>query len=201
MKSYIALMLVSLFFSCGTPPQKSNTVVIGKTDTTVVEPDSPKVVVIELTIPDGAATANYRTGVKSFYGYVKNVNVVKAITIIAFEDNSAPSFAIKDSYGAKLSHLRFSEFDRDLLLVTSEIKDPNFNKYYLFILQDNQWKEVVNGWAIHKNNQPDTLKPIQVDSKNPNRMHRYYSVFDLDKESELGYTWRLLEERIPIENK
>ena len=57
---------------------------------------------------------------------------------------------------------------------------------------------VVNSFAIHKDNMSDTLVPIRVDPENPNYMLRYYSVFDLDETSDLGYTWRLLSERIPI---
>lgn len=200
MKFIFAPMLLFLLSSCGTPTRKSNSVVINSDTSTVIQ-DPPIDTIIEPVIPEDAVTANYRTGTPAFYGYVNNVNTVKANTTISFENDYAPSLEIEESYGAELASLRFPEFDSDLLLVTSVIKDPNFNKYYLYVLKNKKWLQVVNGWAIHKDNKPDTLQPISVDPKNPDRMHRYYSVFDLDKESELGYTWRLLSERIPIENR
>jgi hypothetical protein len=201
MRSFFAPMLMFLLVSCGTPPQKSNTVVIGKDTTTVIEETPPKEVIIEPVIPADAVTANYRKNTKEFYGFIKDVNVPRAVTTISFEDNAAPDLRINDSYGATISFLRFPEFDSDLLLVNSIIKDPNFNKYYLYVLSGDRWLQVVNGWAIHKDNKPDTLQPIAVDETNPSKMFRYYSVFDLDKNSELGYTWRLLNESIPIENR
>lgn len=196
-------LLVLLFFSCGTPQPKTPNVVIGKDTTTteekVIIPKEEKVV--EPKIPNGAVSANYRNGVKAFYGYVEKVDRKNGGTTIAFENNEAPRLFIKDTYGAKLSFNRWAEFDRDLLLVTAKLKDPNFNKYFLYILKNNNWQPVVNGWAIHKSNKPETLKPIVVDPGNPNKLKRYYSVFDLDETSELGYTWRLLEESIPIVNR
>ncbi|MBT8261608.1 MAG: hypothetical protein KJO05_02220 [Bacteroidia bacterium] len=200
MKFILVPILVFLLLNCGTPPQKSTTVIINS-DTTTVVPNTNKEIIIEPAIPEDAVTANYMAGIPAFYGYVNNVNTVDASTLIKFENDYAPSLEIEESYGAEIMSLRFPEFDSDLLLVTSVIKDPNFNKYYLYLLKNNEWVQVVNGWAIHKENKPDTLQPISVDPTNPSRMHRYYSVFDLDKESELGYTWRLLSERISIQNR
>ncbi|KAA3622591.1 MAG: hypothetical protein DWP94_07945 [Flavobacterium sp.] len=199
MRSIFFLMLLWLLISCGTSTQKSNTVVIGKDTTTVVVETPPKEVIIEPIIPADAVIANYRKNTRAFYGYVKDVHMPGALTTIAFEDNAAPELLLGNSLGAEISYLRFPQFESDLLLVNTVIKDPNFNKYYLFVLRDNKWKQVVNGWAIHKDNRPDTLQPITIDEDDPDMMFRYYSVFDLDKNSELGYTWRLLNERIPIE--
>ena len=199
MRSIFVLMLSWLFMCCGTSTQKSNTVVIGK-DTASVIVDPPHEAIIAPTIPPDAVTANYRKNAKAFYGYVKDVYMPGALTTIAFEDNAAPELLLENSLGAEISYLRFPQFESDLLLVNTVIKDPNFNKYYLYVLRDNQWKQVVNGWAIHKDNRPDTLQPITIDEDDPGKMFRYYSVFDLDKDSELGYTWRLLNESISIEN-
>lgn len=194
---YLKGFILLFFVSCGTPTQKQHTVVIGPKDTiTVKEEPPPKDVVIEPRLPDGAISANFISRSTDFYGYVKKINTVKGTTIIAFEDNAAPEIILSETFGAQLSYLRFQEFDCDLLLVNAAILDPNFNKYYLYILKDGHWKLVVNGWAIHKDNKPDTLRPIMVNPENPDKMTRFYSVFDLDKNSELGYTWRLLEEHI-----
>ena len=201
MRFSIMVFVVAIIFSCGTPQQKTNTVVIGK-DTTSVDDSKPiEEIVVKPVAPKGAITANYLNGVPSFYGYVKHVNRTKGVTTIAFEDEQVSPIIIPDTYGAKLAFNRFPEFDRDLLLVTAKLKDPNFNKYFLYIHRAGQWKLVVNSWAIHKSNNPDSLKPIVVDPSNPNRMKHYYSVFDLDATSELGYTWRLLEESIPMVNR
>jgi hypothetical protein len=191
------LLVLVLFASCGTPPQKQNTFVIGPIDTTsaVVE-TAPKEIIIEPLVPKGAVSANYKSGVKEFYAYVKHVNTSKGVTTIAFEDDSAPEIIVEEAYGANLSFIRFKEFDRDLLLINTTLLDANFRKYFLYMLKNRQWKQVVNGWAIHVDNKPDTLTPIIVDPSNENKMRRYYSVFDLDKKSELGYTWRLLEESV-----
>ncbi len=204
MRLYIAGLATVLFLSCGTTPQKkTDTIVIGKDSSSTNEAKTEPVeeVIVKPKLPKGAVTANYLNGVKAFYGYVKHVNTQKGITTIAFEEGAAPNIVLPEIYGAKLSYKRFPEFDRDLLLVTAKLKDPNFNKYFLYVLRNGSWKRVVNGWAIHKSNKPESLKPIIVDPKNPNKMKRYYSVFDLDETSELGYTWRLLSESIAISNR
>ena len=130
MRSIFVLMLSWLFMCCGTSTQKSNTVVIGK-DTTSVVVEPPEEVIIAPTIPPDAVTANYRKNTKAFYGYVKNVHLPGTLTTIAFEDNAAPELQLKNSLGAEISYLRFPQFESDLLLVNTVIKDPNFNKYYL----------------------------------------------------------------------
>ena len=197
MKFPFAFLGLLILFSCGTPTPKTDNEAVIKKDTVVQ--DTPPVEADPLPkVPENAVTANYISGSPAFYGYVADVNFVQATTTIGFEDNLAPSLIIADSYGASIDYLRYPEFESDLLLVTAVIKDPNFNKYYLYQLKDYYWKEVVNGWAIHKENRPDTLQPVTVSSTKANHMHRYYSVFDLDKDSELGYTWRLLEETIPL---
>ena len=194
MRFFLGLSL--LLLSCGTPQPKPPVQVIAPADTVSVAPDPIPVEEVLPVMPKGAVSANYRSGEQGFYAYVKAVDPAKQTTLIAFEENQAPEIVISESRGAELSSLRFGEFDSDLLLVNTSIKDPDFNKYYLYKLTNQRWKLVVNGWAIHKNNKPDTLDPIVVDTKDPNKMRRYYSVFDLDKNSKLGYTWRLLQESI-----
>ena len=159
MRSIFVLMLMWLLIGCGTSTQRSNTVVIGK-DTTSVVVEPTKEVIIEPTVPADAVTANYRKNSKAFYGYVNDVYMPGALTTIAFEDGVAPQLLLENSLGAEISFLRFPQFESDLLLINTVIKDPNFIKYYLYVLRDNKWKQVVNGWAIHKDNRPDTLQPI-----------------------------------------
>ena len=102
--------------------------------------------------------------------------------------------------GGTVSSVSLEGFDRDLLLVTSKLKDPNFNKYFIFVLRNNAWKPVVNGFAIHKSNLNQISQPLQINPDRPKEILRYYSVFDLDKTSPLGYTWRLLRESVTILN-
>ncbi len=197
MRLSACFVCLPLLIACGTPtPQKPKEVIIPRD--TVSQVTIPVETEIIPSIPDNAVSANYINGAPPFYGFVDEVNHLKKTTLIRFEEGRAPDLVIEKSYGATIEDLRFPEFDSDLLLVTAVINDPNFNKYYLYRFEDNQWLPVVNGWAIHKDNRPDTLQPITVSSVKPGHMHRYYSVFDLDKDSELGYTWRLLEETIPV---
>ena len=40
------------------------------------------------------------------------------------------------SYGGTVSSINLDGFDSDLLLLTAKLKDPNFNKYFLFVLRE-----------------------------------------------------------------
>tara|TARA_R110002072_G_scaffold303113_1_gene494163 strand:+ start:63922 stop:64566 length:645 start_codon:yes stop_codon:yes gene_type:complete len=194
---------VCLIIGCGAPQKKSKTI-IGppiEDDTIINIPQEELPVIEEPKIPKGAVVANYRAEATPFYAIVDKVDKRRGTTTIAFERPEVPSIVIPDTYGATLTSLRFDEFDRDLLLVKSKLKDPVFTKYHLYVLRNNRWKLVVNGFSIHKDNNPESLTPIIVDPENPKKMKRYYSVFDLDENSELGYTWRLLQESVPILNK
>ena len=199
MKLTLLTLPLLAVLSCGAPKEKMEQVVIDTTpkDTVVVvEETIPEP--IEPTIPNGAITANFKENNAPFYGYVDSVNRNTGQTRIAFEETKLPPIVIKDSYGAELSSLRFPEFNNDLLLVAAKLKDPQFKKYYLYQWDNTKWKQVVNGWAIHVSNKPDTLKPIVVSPRNPQKTKRYYSVFDLDKESATGYRWKLLQEEVAI---
>ncbi|QNJ97798.1 hypothetical protein [Constantimarinum furrinae] len=200
MRYTLGVFIVLFFLNCGTPPRKPGGDIIGNTPEKTEAPDQKEIIVAPVT-PDGAVSANFISGEVPFYAYVKNVDTRRAITSVSFENTLLPDIQIPGSYGATLSSLRFPELDRDVLLVNSRLKDPNFNKYYVYILRNNEWKQMVNGFAIHKSNRPDTLSPIRIDPENPNNMLRYYSVFDLDKSSGNKYTWRLLTESVPIKNR
>ncbi|MAP53903.1 MAG: hypothetical protein CL605_03285 [Altibacter sp.] len=187
---------------CGGSTTQGSKNIIGepepKTETEAVI-ENP--VISEPILPSGAVTANFITKQTPFYAYVKGVDTSLGVTEIAFEDAAIPPIRIPETVGASLSSLRFNEFESDLLLVTAKIKDPNFNKYYLYQFQNGRWELVVNRFAIHKSHVSDTLIPITIDPANPGYMLRYYSVFDLDAKSELGYTWRLLSESVPYKQR
>ncbi len=195
-------MTVFLMGCGGSTKQTPKEDIINDSQKEELEEETKEEIIDEVpSIPIGAVSANFIANEIPFYAVVDRIDHNKKLTLIGFENKSIPKIKIPESYGATLSSLRFDEFDRDLLLVTAKIKDTNFNKYYLYIYRDTAWHSVTNGFAIHKSHVTDTLTPIKVDPSNPNNMFRYYSVFDLDKSSELGYTWRLLSESIPIENK
>ncbi|NND88438.1 MAG: hypothetical protein HKM28_04230 [Flavobacteriaceae bacterium] len=195
---------MSVSFRCASPKSKPEQPIIGGEESSSPTADAPDetIVIKPPRMPEGAVRANFKAYDVPFYASVKEVDRQRGKTVIEFEQRAIPKIVLPEkTYGATLSSLRFEEFDRDLLLVNAKLKDPVFNKYYLYILKNNQWKQVVNAFAIHRDNRPDTLQPIVVNPKNENEMLRYYSVFDLDQTSSLGYTWRLLQESIPIENQ
>ena len=138
---------------------------------------------------------------KSFYAEVSRIDTKNETTYISFENNIILTLAVPKSYGGTVSSIALDGFDRDLLLLTAKLKDPNFNKYYLFVNRDRIWKPVMNGFAIHKNNLTNNVEPFKINPNNPNEILRRYSVFNLDGSSALGYTWLLLEESVPIENR
>jgi|GEM_PF-827281 len=199
------LVTISLVLSCVSPPKNKNKTIIGPpVEDTTVPVNIPKEdlpILEEPKLPKGAVSANFLSKKKPFYAVVKNVDKRNGRTTIAFENGTAPNIVIPDTYGAVLTTLRFDEFDRDLLLVKAKLKNPVFTKHFLYVLRDNRWKLVVNGFSIHQNNNSKNLEPIVVDPENSDNMKRYYSVFDLDKNSSKGYTWRLLSESIPILNR
>jgi hypothetical protein len=201
MKHLLPILLILFFSACGTPTKKEPKSIIDSSPE-VTEPSVMEEETITMpSIPKGAISANFFSGEVPFYAYVKEIDRQKGITFISFEKALIPDIILEKTYGATLSSLRFAEFESDLLLVTARLKDPNFKKYHLFVLKNNQWKPVVNSFAIHMDNRPDTLNPIWIDPENPENMQRYYSVFDLNSERSTVYTWLLLKESIPIINK
>jgi len=200
MKFIVSIHLFLLLFGCGSTPDKPKKDIINTDKTSETTTETPIAIKETPVLPDGAVTANFIEEEIPFYAHVKAVNKAKGETTIDFENEALPAIVIPKTYGATLSTLRFDEFNQDLLLVTTKLKDPQFNKYYLYIFKNKQWQKVVNGFAIHKSHVNDTLIPITIDPDNPRNMFRYYSVFDLDEKSELGYTWRLFSESIPIQN-
>ena len=198
---YIISAVLLLCISCGTPTKntKPNTNSTTKAEqpkeTPKVDPsqDAPKETAPIL--PDGAVFGNFNGDATPFFAHVTNVNTAREITSIGFQNRRYPNLEVPKTVGGKVSKLKLDN-DRDLLLFTAKIRDPNFNKYFLYVLRNNQWKLVMNGFAIHKSNHHETLDVIRVHPNNSNELLRNYSVFDIDPNSEEGYVWRLQEESV-----
>ena len=153
----------------------------------------------KIKLPEGALSGNFLGNDDSLYAYIKEINPSTETTIIDFQNNKLPEIIIPESIGAQLYLLKLKNFDKDVLLVNAKLKDTNFNEYYLFVWQDSIWKQPVNRFNIHKSNMTDALIPIKNNPEDSTQLLRYYSVFDMDRASEKKYSWKLLEESIPIE--
>lgn len=186
--------------SCGVPG--SVRTVIEDEEPAIIETETSEVpVIIEPILPKGAIQGNYNGDQKPFYAFVSQVDLQNEITYISFENDAFQQIKIPKSYGGTLSSFILEGFDRDLLLLTAKLKDPNFNKYFLYVLRNGQWKSVMNGFAIHLTNMKNIQEPIRINPNTPNELVRNYSVFSLDASDPLGYTWLLLEESVSIENR
>lgn len=190
-----------LVICCGTPVKKPETLIgpaINHTNNATRTPliqDSLKN--ITPSTPNSAVMGNYNGDLIPFYADITKVDMKKGGTYISFQDTTLQQLLIPKTYGGTISSLVLDGFDRDLLLVTAKLKDKNFNKYFLYVLRDAQWKAVINGFAIHKSNNPETLQVIKVNSEKPKELLRHYSVFDIDENSDTGYQWLLKEESVP----
>jgi hypothetical protein len=193
-----------LFLGCGAPSKHPKTIIGDnepeETTTIPLETDQDPMI-IESVLPKGAVVGNFNGNLEPFFAHISKIDRTNAITYISFEDEKLPQISIPLSLGGTVSKQSLEGFDRDLLLFTAKLKDPNFNKYFLYVLRDNRWKPVMNGFAIHLANLSTIDEPLKLNPNNPNELNRYYSVFNLDSSSPLGYTWLLLEENVPIENR
>lgn len=191
-----------LFFlkACGTSTPKNENIIGPKDSETQAATTIPNADPVKKA-PKEAVFGNYKGDNSVFYGHIRAIDKRNGNMVIAFEDKSIPPITINKAYGGSLSKLKLQGFDRDLLLATTQLKDPNFSKHYVYVLRNNEWKEVVNGFAIHQSHFSQVSQPITNDPGNSNNLQRYYSVFDLDPTSAAGYTWRLRSESVPIQNK
>lgn len=169
-------------------------------EVTIEEPDSINEAEEIIKIPEGALTARFIEAEDSLFAYIKEIDPATETTWIAFENAQLPEITIPESMGAHLGVLKLKNFQNDVLLVNAKLKDTNFNEYYLYVWKDSLWKQPVNRFDIHKSNMSDTLIPIKNNPKDSTQLLRYYSVFDLDKTNGKKYTWRLMQESIPIED-
>lgn len=163
-----------------------------------VAPEPPKATVP--TLPESAVTGTFVPGEASMYAYVGQVDHAAGSTFIAFQDKKYPTILVPKTYGGDLEILKLEGFDRDVLMLRARLRDTQFYKYFPFVLRNNQWEPLTNGFAIHKSNRPDTIaRVLKRNMEVPSEVIRYYSVFDLDTSGDTGYTWRLLTESVPIQ--
>ena len=196
------IFIAAAYIGCGAPANKPVTVIGEETPTEETTTTIPVISEpIEVGIPHGAVNGNFKGNSSPFYAKIHRVNPGKETTYISFEDKTVPDISVDKTLGGELEVVQLEGFNSDVLLYIAKLKDPNFNKYFLYVLRGNLWKPVVNGFAIHKSNLSESLIPFRVDPLNSNNILRRYSVFDLDSTSSLGYTWRLLEESVPIKNR
>ncbi|MAN58814.1 MAG: hypothetical protein CMC08_03135 [Flavobacteriaceae bacterium] len=195
---HLAAILVALtLIACGSPNGNREKTVIGPP---TAPPESVRTPVT--TIPETAVTGNFDPTAAAFYAYVGAVDHENAVTTIQFQQDKYESITVPKTYGGQLKLLQLPGQGQDMLLFKAKLKDPNFHKYFPYVMRNGQWKPLSNGFAIHKSNMPDTISEvIRVNPENPTEIIRYYSVFDLDASSTKGYTWRLLTESIPKENE
>ncbi|RMA65712.1 hypothetical protein [Ulvibacter antarcticus] len=199
LKSSLILSISALCLSCGTP-NKKNTNVIGpkETITDTLTTSTPNI--LKPAAPEGAVFGNFNGDNNQLFSHIANFNSHQEKTEIGFQDKDIKKLIVPKTLGGSLSLIELEGFDRDLLLFTAKLKDPNFNKYFLFVQRDGEWKPVINGFAIHKTNLTDTLIPIKIDPNNLRNISRHYSVFNLDDSNENGYSWLLQSESVPIKN-
>jgi len=197
-----SLLIISLLLACGSPKKSG--------DPVVVIPDrdesAPPPVASKPTPPPkpkdppmGAVTASFQDNGSPLYAYVKKVNKRKGGMTIAFEGNRLPQIEVREGQSADLSIVTLKDFSRPLLLVNAQLKDPDFRKYHLYVWKDGSWLQPIRPWAVHLDHSPNQLETLRQDRAG--FVKRYYSVFDLDTEGDSTYTWRLLEEEVPVRTK
>lgn len=150
---------------------------------------------------ENAVTGNFILDSVPMNAFVDYVDIEEQTTTIMSGNEAIGNIIIPEALGASLSSVRFEGFDPDLLLINSVYKDSIFRKYYLFILKNDEWLRVVDGFILHVDNISEGMVPIQMDPTNSARMKRSYSVFDMDPESETKYTWILKQETTDILNR
>ncbi len=188
------LFLAALFFSIGCKKHG----VKQQPEIDIISEEPPIVIDIKPELPEGAVTADFFGNRDSIYAFVKKIDAINEVTFIGFENEQLPEINIPESIGADLQLLKLKNFGNDILLVNAKLKDTNFNEYYLFVWRDSVWKQPVNRFDIHKSNMTDTLIPISNNPKDSTQLLRYYSVFDMDRTSEKKYSWKLMQESVPI---
>lgn len=190
---WILLSIVFLFLGCKKFTRDH------KQETDVITAEPPIVIIEETELPEGAIIADFLGNQDSLYAFIKKNDTLIETTLIGFQNNKLPDISIPESIGADLYILKLQSFETDVLLVNAKLKDTNFNEYYLFMWKDSTWKQPVNRFNIHKSNMSDTLIPIQINPKDSTEFLRYYSVFDMDRNSSKKFSWLLQHETVKIE--
>ena len=196
MKYFLTAVFLWAMSSCGAPP-KPKPPIVEKDPKQETETNT---IITMSNIPEDAVSGNFSLNAAPFYAAVEVIDSENETTTISFEDITIAKITIPEAIGASLSSVRFEQFDQDVLVVNTVYKDPIFRKYYLYILKDNQWKPVVDGFIIHVENMSDDGAPIKTHPTQSNKMIRSYSVFDMDQESDTKYMWILHEETVEVLN-
>ncbi|RMA64373.1 hypothetical protein [Ulvibacter antarcticus] len=140
--------------------------------------------------------ADFNGDRNSFYAHISAVNRANESTTICFENSKCKPLVVSNTIGGRIRSLKFKGSDRDYLLFTANINDDDFSKYFLFVLRNNEWKQVMNSFAIHKSNLSSTIAPIRIDPNDPDQLLHYYSVFDFEDAITAKNPWKLKEESV-----
>lgn len=187
---YLFPAILILFFSCN---EFSS---VDKSETDLLTPKTS--VVPKTEIPEGALMADFIGNKDSLYAFIKEIDTSNNTTLIGFENNELPEIRIPESVGAYLKILKLKNFGNDVLLVNAKLRDTNFNEYYIFVWKDSNWSQPVNRFDIHKSNMTDTLIPIKNNPEDSTQLLRYYSAFEMDRTTDKKFTWKLMQESVPI---
>jgi len=188
---FLLFAIPLLLFGCKNISEKNKPPIEPVIDETSILDEKPE-------LPEGAITADFIGNQDSIYVFVKKIDASTESTFIGFENEELPDIIIPESIGAKLTLLKLKNFPNDVLLVNAKLKDSNFNEYYVFVWKDSIWKQPVNRFNIHKSNITDTLIPISNNPKDSTQLLRFYSVFNMDRKSEKKYSWKLMQESVPV---
>ncbi|MCT8339674.1 hypothetical protein MG296_06390 [Flavobacteriaceae bacterium TK19130] len=197
MNPFIFLIISFFLLSCGTPSKNSEEHVIGGPKEAVESTDTSP---IEETPPYGAVRGDFMGSNDWFYVYPKKNKHGTGMALFS-EYEEIGKISLPKAVATKLEVYSDEAFATDILVARTQLEDPQFNKYHLFIFREGKWLPLVNGFAIHKSHMSDTLRPFWRDPKDATKVVRHYSVFDLDTSSDEGYTWRLLTESVPMLNR
>ena len=140
--------------------------------------------------------ADFNGDRNEFFAHICTVNPTDESTTICFEHSKYPPLVVSNAIGGHITSLKLKGSDRDYLLFTANTNDEQFAKYFLFVLRNNEWKPVMNSFCIHKSNLSSALTPIRVDPNRPDKLLRYYSVFDLDEANLHKSPWKLEQESV-----
>lgn len=134
-----------------------------------------------------------------FYAHISSVDIVSETTTIHFENENCNPLVVYNAMGGSLSSLSLPGSDRDFLLFSATINENEFTRYFLFVLRNNQWKQVLHPFAIHKSNQAEIESLIGVDPTDSTKILHYYSVFDLEESQTSLNPWKLKQESVSIQ--
>lgn len=138
--------------------------------------------------------ADFNGDGNSFFAHICTVNQSDMSTTICFENSNYAPLVIPNTIGGNLTSLSLKGSNRDYLLYTEY--DNELYEYYLFVLRNNTWNQVIDSFCIHESNLSSVIAPIRVDPNHSDQLLHYYSVFDLDAANVDKHPWKLEEESV-----